>query len=320
MDGSGALILYAMLFVGVLLAFDGFMQLTTGHRGDDDEAINKRLRMLASGADPEEVLRLLRRRRPRSWVDRVPFLRDWTPLVVQSGIQTPPGRVMLIMLAVTLALAVVFAVLGWGILVALLLAVALGMLLPYLYLRIKRGQRINELRRQLPDAIDLMVRSLRAGYPLAASFQVIANEMSDPIGTEFGLVADAITYGDELTDAVLEFVDRVQIEEAAYLGVAINIQAGTGGNLANVLQALSTVIRDRFAMLRKVRAVSSEGRITAWVVSAAPFIIFFALQLLVPSYYGDVDHHWLYDWMLGVGVGLTIINALVLRKLVNFHF
>ncbi|MEZ5824384.1 MAG: type II secretion system F family protein [Geminicoccaceae bacterium] len=241
-------------------------------------------------------------------------------LIVQAGLGINPSRAFLVLVAIALMVAVLLALMGFGLLMVIGGAIALGILLPVLILNLRRGSRIDQLGRQMPDAIDLMVRSLRAGFPLAASFQVIAREMSDPIGTEMGLISDAITYGDDLTDAVIDFADRVDIEEARYLAVAINIQAGTGGNLAGVLDALSKVIRERFAMQRKIKAVSSEAKLSAWVVSAAPVLIFGALQLVAPSYYGDVADHPLYDVILGIGLVLTIINALVLRRLVRFHF
>ena len=135
-----------------------------------------------------------------------------------------------------------------------------------------------------------------------------------------GLVADAITYGDDLTDAVTAFAERVGIEDARYLAVAINIQAGTGGNLAHVLEALAQVIRERFAMLRKIRALSAEGRLTAIIVSIVPLVIFASLNALSPTYYGDVADDPLYMPFLVTGVVLTVANAIVLRRLVRFHF
>ena len=183
-----------------------------------------------------------------------------------------------------------------------------------------RSRRAGAIARQLPDGIDLMVRSLRAGHPLNAAFQVIAREMPDPLGSEMGIVADAITYGDDLTDAVTAFADRVGIEDARYLAVAINIQAGTGGNLAHVLEALANVIRERFAMLRKIRALSAEGRLTAMIVSIVPLVIYFSLNLISPTYYGDVADDPLYTPFLATGVVLTVMNAIVLRRLVRFHF
>jgi tight adherence protein B len=289
-------------------------------RGKGEETVNRRLRMLASGADPEEVLRLLRRRRQVNGLERFPVLREWQPLVIQSGLAIDPNRLLMIVVASTAGLFVLFLALGFAGLTALPMALMMGVVLPVMVLVQVRSRRAREIARQLPEGIDLMVRSLRAGHPLNTAFQVIAREMPDPLGSEMGVVADTITYGDDLTDAVLAFADRVGVEDARYLAVAINIQAGTGGNLARVLEALAQVIRARFAMMRKIKALSAEGRITAVIVSAVPLVIFLALNLLSPIYYGDVADDPLYTPFLAIGATLTIVNAVVLRRLVRFHF
>jgi len=230
------------------------------------------------------------------------------------------GRLLSILLLGTAGLFLVLMVLGFAGLVALSLALVMGVALPVMILVWIRGRRAGAIARQLPDGIDLMVRSLRAGHPLNGAFQVIAREMPDPLGSEMGIVADAITYGDDLTDAVTAFADRVGIEDARYLAVAINIQAGTGGNLAHVLEALAQVIRERFAMLRKIRALSAEGRLTAIIVSIVPLVIFASLNAISPTFYGDVADDPLYMPFLATGAVLTALNAIVLRRLVRFHF
>jgi tight adherence protein B len=318
MQGSEVMILYLALFIGVLLIFDGIMQVAS--RGKGEDTVNRRLRMLASGADPEEVLRLLRRRRQVNGLERFPVLREWQPLVIQSGLAIDPNRLLMIVVASTAGLFVLFLALGLAGLTALPMALMMGVVLPVMVLVQVRSRRAREIARQLPEGIDLMVRSLRAGHPLNTAFQVIAREMQDPLGSEMGIVADAITYGDDLTDAVLAFADRVGVEDARYLAVAINIQAGTGGNLARVLEALAQAIRNRFAMMRKIKALSAEGRLTAMIVSAVPFLIYFALNALSPAYYGDVADDPLYMPFLATGAVLTTINALILRRLVRFHF
>jgi tight adherence protein B len=318
MQGSEFMILYLALFMGVLLIFDGIMQFLS--RGDGEETVNRRLRMLASGADPEEVLRLLRRRRQADGLARIPMLREWHSLVVQSGITTDPSRLLIVVLAAAAGLYLLLLALGFAGVVALPLVLIIGVALPVTILIQIRSRRAREISRQLPDGIDLMVRSLRAGHPLNTAFQVIAREMPDPLGSEMGIIADAITYGEDLTDAVLAFADRVGVEDARYLAVAINIQAGTGGNLAQVLEALARVIRGRFAMMRKIKALSAEGRLTGVIVSAVPPIIFVALNLLSPAYYGDVADDPLYMPFLATGAVLTVLNAIVLRRLVRFHF
>ena len=321
MESAGILLLYVLMFVGALLVFDGLIQLFFGSDKEEAErAVNKRLRLLSSGMDPEEVLQLLRRQRPRSAIDRVPVLRHWPPLVIQAGLTLDPMRGIYGMAVATLAMVLVLQMLQAPWLFALALGAAIGVGVPVLVLMTMRGRRLAHMQRQMPEGIDMMVRSLRSGHPLNSSIQAIARELGDPLGSEMGVVADAITYGEDLTDAVTDFAERSGLEDARYLAMAISIQGRTGGNLAAVLESLSRVIRERFGMQRKIRALSSEGRITAYVVSAAPVVIYLALNLFSPSFYGDVRDDPIFPDLLGTGIGLAVINALWLRKLVRFHF
>jgi tight adherence protein B len=199
MQGSEFMILYLALFIGILLIFDGILQFFS--RGKGEETVNRRLRMLASGADPEEVLRLLRRRRQPDGLERIPGLREWQVLVIQSGLAIDPSRLLLVIVASAGGFFLLLSVLGFALPVALPIVLLVGVALPVMVLIQIRSRRAREISRQLPEGIDLMVRSLRAGHPLNTAFQVIAREMPDPLGSEMGIVADTITYGDDLTDA-----------------------------------------------------------------------------------------------------------------------
>jgi tight adherence protein B len=180
MQGSELMILYLVLFIGVLLIFDGILQFVS--RGTGEETVNRRLRMLASGADPEEVLRLLRRRRQPDGLERIPGLRQWQALVIQSGIAIDPSRLLSIVAAGAAGSFLLLLALGFAGLIALPLALIISVALPVMVLVQIRDRRAREISRQLPDAIDLMVRSLRAGHPLNTAFQAIAREMPDPLG------------------------------------------------------------------------------------------------------------------------------------------
>jgi tight adherence protein B len=317
MDPAARLVVYGAIFLGVLIAIEGVAQLLGGDA--TERAVNRRLRMLASGVDPEEVLALLRRQPEQHFLSRVPWLDAVPRLVTQSGVSWRPNTVVVALAAAMVALAVLAGrFVPWP--VALVAGIVLGGAVPLFLLSVRRSRRLNAVDGQLPDTIDLMVRSLRAGHPLNTSFQVIAREMSDPIGTEMGIVADGITYGEALPDAVDAMARRVGSADLDYLAVAVKIQHGTGGNLAAVMETLSRVIRERSAMRRKIRALSAEGRITAIVVSAIPPVLAGFIHLTTPSFYGDVADDPLFLPMIMAGIVLTLLNAIILRRLVNFHF
>jgi tight adherence protein B len=318
-NGSAVILANAMIFFGVLLIVLGGAQALglTGSR--IEEAIKRRLQTLTSGADPEVVLRLLHRQREPEGLGRLPGLRHWPALVRQAGIAYRPDHLLLALVLLTLVLASLLSTMISGVL-AVVGGILVGIMLPVIGLQVRRGRRRAELSKQLPDAIDLMVQSLRAGHPINPVFHVIAREMPDPIGSELAIVADAISYGDELATAIDDMAARIGLEDFNYLAVAITIQHSTGGNLATVLESLAQVIRDRFAMERKIKALSAEGRITAIVVSIVPIALAGFLHLTTPSYYADVADDPLFVPLLGLGLVLTLLNAIALRRQVRFNF
>ena len=203
---------------------------------------------------------------------------------------------------------------------AIVFSFLLCVFVPIMAVRLQRTQRVNDLVRQLPDALDMMARGLKVGHPLNASLATVAKEMPDPIATEFGLVVDQVAYGDDLTDAFNEFADRINQEDLQYLATAIAIQHGTGGDLARILGVLSKVVRDRLSMRRKIKAISAEGRLSAAILSVVPVIIFVGLNVSSPAYYGDIADEPLAKPLVFFVVFLVILNAVILRKLVSFRF
>jgi len=312
------IVVQCLIFGGVLTAIFGMAHLLGITGNHVDIAIKRRLQTLTSGADPRAVLRLLRRQQEVQGLGSIPLLRYWPPLVMQAGLTRRPDHLLIFMGLGTLALMIVLTpLIGW--IFAGGLSSFLGIVFPIVVLQLQRSRRRSELSKQLPEAIDLMVQSLRAGHPINPAFQIIAREMQDPISTELGIVADAISYGDDLTAAVDDMATRIELEDFMYLAVAITIQHSTGGNLATVLESLARVVRDRFAMERKIKALSAEGRITAIVVSIVPIALAGFLHLTTPSYYADVADDPLFLPLLGLGILLTLANALALRHQVKFH-
>ena len=165
----------------------------------------------------------------------------------------------------------------------------------------------------------MIVRSLRAGHPLNAAMSVAADEMPDPIGSEFGIAVDEATYGIDLRDAVQNMADRVGLHDLHYMVVSIRIQYGTGGNLAEVLAGLSKVIRDRFNMFRKIKAVSAEGRLAGYFLSALPILTAGALWMVNPDYYLDVSDDPRAPYLIYSVLVLITLNVILINRLVNFR-
>lgn len=315
---NAQLILYIGVVVGVLLAFEGLRQLFST-RGRREEARSRRMQMIAQGATTEEILAILKPEEKKSFASRLPLVGDLPLVLRQAGIAMSSGAFLTTIFAGFVAVSLLFVQL-FDTLPGVAGAFVLCILVPIGAVRMQRNQRINDLVRQLPDALDMMARGLKVGHPLSTSLASVANEMPDPIGTEFGLVVDQVSFGDELTEAFNEFADRLNQEDLHYLATAIAIQHGTGGDLARVLSVLSKVIRERLTMRRKVKAISAEGRLSAAILSVVPVVIFVGLNVMSPSYYGDISDEPLAKPLVFVVIGLVLLNALILRRLVAIRY
>ena len=312
---------YGGLFVGVLLLIEGAYRMLVDLRFEPQRAVNRRLRMLATGANPEEVLGLLRRRDQRhETLERFPPLRVLNMLLRHSGATISLPRLLILMALATGATYFALRFVTVPMLTALGLALTSGVLLPVGYLILRRRRRLAQFGHQLPDALDLIVRSLRAGHPLSAALAVVAEEMPDPIGSEFGITVDEATYGLALPDAIENLAFRAGHPDLHYFLVAIRIQYGTGGNLAEVLAGLARVIRERFNMQKKIQAVSAEGRLSATILSAMPLVVAGLIMMIHPDFYLSVMNDTMFPIFLYVTLTLIVVNLVVMRQLVNFRF
>ena len=323
-------ILYGVIFLTVLLLVEGayyfFIDSTLTKR-----RANRRLTMLGAGMESREVLELLRRRPSRHGQSVNPLrhpIAYLENLIAQSGLQTTPRRILLIMAAVAVMIFLgLQAALAVGRLPALLtplhfqgaLALLAGLLLPPLYLSHRGAARKRKFGEQLPDALDIMVRSLKAGHPINAAMTLVAREMSDPMGTEFGIMVDEMTYGLEMDEALENLGDRIQVEDFNYVVMSIGIQRETGGNLAGVLSGLSHVIRERARMFLKVRALSSEGRMSALVLCLLPFVVGSLILALNPDFYAKVVDDPLFLPGLGMAFFNLVMGIFMIHRMVNFR-
>ncbi|WP_372835286.1 type II secretion system F family protein [Puniceibacterium confluentis] len=249
---------------------------------------------------------------------RLPFVGDPDALCARAGVQMSGNAFLVLCAVATIGLGGI-AGLAFGPLFGVALGPGLGLLAPVAVLRARHARRVATFAQQLPDALDLMMRGLRVGHPISATISNVGRTMADPIGAEFRTMATQISHGDYLADAFQDLAQRMQQEDMDYLAVSISIQHGTGGNLADMLSTLSRVIRQRIMLRRRVKALSSEGRISAMLLSSLPVIIYGATSILAPDYYGAVQDHPMFMPIGFVIVGLVLANFLVLRHLVNFQ-
>ncbi|MDO8313211.1 MAG: type II secretion system F family protein, partial [Sideroxyarcus sp.] len=284
----------------------------------NSEARNRRMRMLAKGASTEKILGLLKPA-PDHWaLSNMPIIGSLPKQLRLAGLAIKPWTFLLACIAATFFAAAVVA-LRFGPLLAAFIAVILCLGLPLWLLHGAGKKRIARLVQQLPDALDLMSRGLRVGHPLNTTIGTVANDMADPIASEFGVMLDQISYGEDLVNAFADLANRLDQEDVRYLSVSVAIQHGTGGNLSDVLKTLSKVIRDRITMRKRVAAISSEGRLTSNFLSCLPLFILGAMSFTAPDYYLGVSDDPLFRPIAIAVAVLIVANYLVMRKLVNFR-
>ena len=281
--------------------------------------INRRLMLSKDRIDRESVLVELRRERGLTSGGNFRLnLVALNRLILQSGITIGFTRLVVI-IAITSVVAFVAPVLFRGSLLEGALAALLSATaLPYLVLRMLRGRRQKRFAAQFPDALDIIVRSLRAGHPVPVAISMVGREMPDPIGSEFGMVSDEITYGADLETAMRNLYSRIGSDDLPLFVTAVGIQGSTGGNLGEILENLSGVIRQRFKMRRKIRALAAEGRASAMILSALPIGLFIVVQVVTPDFYAAVWHEHLTKVLLGFGAGWMVVGNLIMFKMVNF--
>ena len=281
--------------------------------------INRRLKVMDGQVDRESVLVQLRRERGLSSGGDYRFsLTSLNRLILQSGTTVGIGK-MLIYIAVGALFAFgAVMVTRESILEAFGAALFCSTLLPLLVLKFKRSRRQKAFGAQFPDALDIIVRSLRAGHPVPIAITMVAREMADPIGSEFGIVADEITYGADLETAMRNLYFRIGQDDLPLFVTAVAIQSSTGGNLGEILENLSAVIRQRFKMRRKIPALASEGRASAMILSSLPILMFLIVQVITPQFYASVWHEDLTKIALAAAAGWMGIGNFIMYKMVNF--
>jgi tight adherence protein B len=294
-----ALILVA-IFGAVLLAVDTIIG-TMARGRSEGRAINLRLKLIRQGRTQSEALRLLKRSDSElpAWLPEslLRTARRFERTLMTAQLTIPTPRLMLILLLAPFALLFAFLLfmvatdvpVGFGRVVLLgTFAIVLGGIVPLLGLQIRAYRLRKKMQDQFPVALDVFVRGLRAGHPVAAALDLLTVEMPDPIGSQFGIVVDEVTYGAELRDALHSMAERWDLADMRMFVVSLSVQRETGGNLAEILENLSKVIRERQSMMLKVRALSSEGRMTAIVLTALPILAFTILFTVNPAFYLDV--------------------------------
>jgi tight adherence protein B len=320
-DLNSPYLFYAVIALAVIFAIEA-VYLTFSHRFSYRRQTNTRLAAMEGKQTREQVLIELRRQRGLSTQGRYLLPVVWlNRLVLQSGSKLGLTKLLLICLFLSACVFIVVAyVLKEDVWLSVLAAVAVGVGLPIVILSFQRRRRQKKFAAQLPEALEIVVRSLKAGHPVPVALGMVGRELSDPAGSEFGMVLDELTYGLDFETVLRNLYHRVGQEDLGLMVTAVSLQSSTGGNLTEVLGNLARVIRERFKLRRKVRALSAEGRVSAYGLSALPALLFLVLTVIAPGYYGDIWEDPIVKPMLMGAVVWAMVGMFIMYKMVNFKY
>src|SRR5262249_20420610 len=279
-------IITAVVFVAVVLGVEAVYWLVS-HSWHTSKSISRRLALGRELTSRAAVLNALRAERS-FFAGKHPLLRRLNDRLAQTGLRLDRHLLLVWLTALLVVSFLIWSFIFGAGLVSAAAAVVSTFALPVLFLEMVRKNGIARFSELLPDAIDVVIRGIRVGYPLPLALELAGREMPDPIGTEFGLTSDEIAFGQDVRTAVENLYSRVGDEDLLFFVVAISVQNQTGGNLAEVLSRLSRLLRNRLKLRLKIRALSAEGRVSAVVLSLMPFILFGGIGLISPSYFGEI--------------------------------
>lgn len=281
-------VLVVMGFLAIVLFVEGSFLAWNSYRGPEAKRVERRLRAMSAG-NTAAVTILLKKRMLSSvpLVDRLllqlPRVHSVDRLLEQSGSNMTVGNLLGLSVLLALVTLVGLVLLSFNVLIALGLALVVASL-PLLHVVSKRRERMLRIEEQLPDALDLITRAVRAGHAFPSALQMLGNEGPEPVASEFRTTFDEINFGVSMQDALTNLATRVPSTDIRYFVIAVLIQRDTGGNLTELLGNIASLIRARLKLKGTIRVLSAEGRLSAWILSLLPFVLAGVLHAINPEF------------------------------------
>ncbi|MEL7390906.1 MAG: type II secretion system F family protein [Pseudomonadota bacterium] len=319
MSMSAEPIIYGLIFIGILVLVQGVYLVAFGRSISLNNRVNRRLEMLDKGGNREEVMEKLRKEMEQHLKARsIPLYSILSRKAQLAAIAFTPNQLIMLMGAcAVLAFLGLSIGTGTSVPVRIFVSIVMGVGAIFVWVNSKASKRMALLEEQLPDAIELMVRSLRVGHPFVSAISIVSNEIADPLATEFGVIADEAAYGRDIGEALKDMAIRLDMQDLRFLAVAVTIQQQSGGNLAEILDGLAKVIRARFRLFRRVKAITAEAKWSGKFLSGFPLLALVGIQIIKPDYYDEaMVHPFFIPACIAVGFFLTL-NLVVMRALVN---
>ncbi len=313
-------LIYAVIFAAVLFLIEGIYLAVFGKSVRLESRVNRRLQLLEKGETRESVMETLRKEREQhTRTMRLPILGMLSKKASIANIAFTPNAILsIVLLLMVIAFVALTLATSAGLTMRIVVSIIMGYGAVYVWLSSKAKKRMNLFEEQLPDAVELMVRSLRVGHPFASSVNMVAQEMPDPLGTEFGILVDEANFGADISESLRKMIDRIDVQDLRFLAVAVSIQSQSGGNLAEILDGLAKVIRSRFKLFRRVDAITAEAKWSGWFLSFFPIIALVAINMLQPGYYDGVENTPVFLPLAIVVFIFLVVNIIFMQMMVNF--
>lgn len=312
-------IIYGLIFVAVLVLVEGIYLTVFGKSISLNAKVNRRLELLEKGGGREQVLEQLRKEMTQHIKSQsIPLYSILASKAQKANIAFTPGQLIMIMgvLGVVAFMGLTLGTsAGFGIRV--LISIVMGVGGVYVWVNGKAKKRTSLIEEQLPDAVELMVRSLRVGHPFSSAIGIVAKEVPDPLGTEMGIISDEAAYGRDMGESLKSMAERLDMQDMRFLAVAVTIQQTSGGNLAEILDGLAKVIRSRFKLFRRVAAITAEAKWSGMFLSVFPLVALVGINVLQPNYYDEVAETSAFIPACIVVAAFLTANIFVMRHLVN---
>lgn len=314
-----------LVFLAIILLLEGLYLWWTAYKGAHAKKIASRLKTWVASPGQVQTVSILKQRSLSDvpllerLLSSMPQALGIQKTIKQAGLKWTVSRLLLSCAAAGILAYMAMTSLAHQSAFPATVIGATFAVAPLFYLYRKRSARLKKIEQQLPDAVDLMVRALRSGHAFSSGLQMIGDEMPDPIAGEFQLVHDEVNFGVSLQQALINLSDRVPITDLRYFVVAVLIQRESGGNLTEVLGNLSRLIRSRLKLIAKVRVLSSEGRLSAWVLGVMPFALAGVMNLVNPDFMS-----LLWEDPIGIAIIkymliLMAFGVLILRKIIKIR-
>lgn len=312
-------IIYGAIFFAVLLLVEGLYLVVFGKSIKLNSRVNRRLDLLHKGNAREDVLETLRKERTQHLAGtRIPIMSMISKKAQKANIAFSPKALIMVMIFLSIA-AFVGLTIGTetGVPVRIAVSIIMGFGAVWMWLNKKAKARMATMEEQLPDAVELMVRSLRVGHPFSSTVNIVAQEVADPLGSEFGIIADEFSYGMDITESLNRMAESIDMQDMRFLAVAVSIQQKSGGNLAEILEGLAKVIRARFKLFRRVKAITAEAKWSGMFLSAFPILALISINVAQPNYYDAVMETEYFIPACLVVAGFLVVNYVFMKIMVN---